>query len=174
MFWRHLENVLARPLADVLAKRLKDVLKVSSEDKGKGVFIKTSVCWVVSVKTGSILSSTVIPGPWMISGISFSTPSKSASLMACHSSSGNAIAQSNFFWYALLFFHGEKFFRGCLLYLLLFFEDLFNLQFGLWFCLDLILPKEGPQCVQTLPWVHPSGRIIVRNAPWNIRTDMFR
>ena len=137
MFWRHLENVLGRPLADVLAKRLKDVLKVSSEDKGKGVFIKTSVCWVVSVKTGSILSSTVIPGPWMISGISFSTPSKSASLMACHSSSGNAIAQSNFFWYAV-FFHGEKFFRGCLLYLLLFFEDLFNLQFGLWFCLDLM------------------------------------
>ena len=47
----------------------------------------------------------------------------------------------------LLFFRSGTFFRGCLIYLLLHLADFFNLQFGLWFFLDLILPKERPQCV---------------------------
>ena len=88
--WRRFEDVLKTSFQDVLKTSWKRPLKT----KAKDLFIKTSVCLDASVETGSIF-------PSMISGISFSTPSKSTSSMTCHSSSGNAIAQTNsFLWQA--------------------------------------------------------------------------
>ena len=95
--WRRFEDVLKTSFQDVLKTSWKRPLKT----KAKDLFIKTSVCLDASVETGSIFPSTGTPGPWMISGISFSTPSKSTSSMTCHLSSGNAIAQTNsFLWQA--------------------------------------------------------------------------
>ena len=89
---RRFEDVLKRPFQDVLKTSWKRPLKTKEKD----VFIKTSVSLDASVETGSIFPSKGTPGPWMISGISFSTSS-----MTCHSSSGNAIAQTNsFLWQA--------------------------------------------------------------------------
>ena len=48
---------------------------------------KKSICICqifASVQVGSIFSSSGVPGPWVISRISFSTPSKSGLSIACH------------------------------------------------------------------------------------------
>ena len=43
----------------------------------------------------------------------------------------------------------RAFLIACVLCLSLLLADFFDLQFGLWFCLDSMLPKSRPQFVQT-------------------------
>ena len=63
--------------------------------------------------------------------------------MACHSSSWNDIVQSNSVWQQASMLYGQTFLIGCVLCLLLLLAEFFDLQFGLWFCLDLIFLNKG-------------------------------
>ena len=96
-------------------------------------------------------------GPWVISWIPFLAPSESKSLMTCHSSSWNAIVQCNSFWWQL-FLYGGTFLIDCFLCLSLLLTDLFDLQFVLWFYLDLMLPKKGHRVCKHVLWEHPSKK----------------
>ena len=135
--WTKLSSLNTKNKSQVVIFIFNELLYKEKRKRKLCAFVR----FYASVQAGSIFSSTWIPDPWVISGIWFSTPSKSMSSIVCYSRSRNTATKSNSFWRRGSILCGPTFLIDCVLCLLLLLADSFDLQLGLWFWLDLLLPK---------------------------------
>ena len=124
------------------------------KEKRKRKFVR----FYESVQTGSILSSTGVPGSWLISarvisGISFST--KSTSLMTCYSSSWIGIARKHFFWRRASILCGRTILIDCMLAYRCFYRTFLSCNFCCGSASIWCPQNKGHSFCKYVPWVQP-------------------